>query len=68
MKRYKYDEWSFRWEEGLEYGGFDDRVYVDAEGQPITGLLEGFYGYTADTSDEQNCQIVKDGKREMTMT
>jgi hypothetical protein len=59
MKRYKYDEWDFEWEDTLECGGFDDRIYVDKDGSRITGILEEFYGY----SDRDNSQMVKDGKR-----
>jgi hypothetical protein len=61
MKRYKYEEWGIL--DGTEYGGFDERIYVDSNDQPITGILEGFYGYTADTTDEKNCQYIKNGKR-----
>lgn len=61
MKRYKYDEWGIDIEGG--FGGFDDRTYLDLNDKPITGILEGFYGYTSDTSDEKNCQYVENGKR-----
>jgi hypothetical protein len=57
-KRYHIDNWEF---EGI--GGFDDRTYTDLEGNPITGILEGFYGYTDDPTDERNCQYVEKGKR-----
>ena len=60
MKTYKYNEWDI--EDG-SVGGFDDRVYTDLEGNLITGILEGFYGYTTDTADEKNCQYVENGKR-----
>ena len=50
MKRYKYDEWDVE----DSFGGFDDRTYLDLEGNLITGVLEGFYGYTSDTGDEKN--------------
>jgi hypothetical protein len=58
IKIYSYDEWDF-----TGYGGFDDRVYIDLDGNLITGILEGFYGYTSDTKDEKNCQYVENGKR-----
>ena len=59
MRTYKYDEWDFEWEQDLDAGGFDDRIYVDLEGNRITGVLEGFYGY----SDRDNSQYVENGKR-----
>ena len=62
IKRYKYDEWDIL--EDTEYGGWDDRVYVDLDDNLITGILEGFYGYgTLAKSREKNCQYVKKGKR-----
>ena len=63
MKRYKKEEWNFKWKDGLAFGGFDDRIYIDSEGNPITGILEGFYGYTSETSDDVNCQYVYKGER-----
>jgi len=62
MKRYKHDEWQIDIESGY-VGGFDDRIYLDLERNLITGILEGFYGYTSNTSDEKNCQYVENGKR-----
>jgi len=64
VKRYKYEEWGLRDDEGL-YGGFDDRTYVDQNDNPITGILEGFYFFsgTTGTEDEKNCQYVENGKR-----
>jgi hypothetical protein len=62
MKIYKYDEWDFEWENGREFGGYDDRIYVDLDGNLLTGILEGFHGYTAVASDEKNCQYVENGK------
>jgi hypothetical protein len=60
MRTYKYDEWDFEWSPDKEYcGGFDERIYVDLEGNKITGILEGFYG----NADGDNSQYVKDGKR-----
>jgi hypothetical protein len=58
MKQYKYDEWDI--EPGIS---FDDRTYIDMEGNRITGMLEGFYGYTNNQDDEKNSQYVKNGKR-----
>lgn len=65
MKRYKYQEWDIL--EGTEYGNWDDRVYVDSDGNLITGVLEGFYGYTADPSAKENAQYVEKGRRKMAM-
>jgi len=63
MKRYKYGNWDFWDDDDSHPGGFDERFYIDLRGNSITGILEGFYGYTSDTSDKKNCQYVKDGKR-----
>jgi len=63
MKRYKYNEWDFEWIDKYHPGGFDTRFYIDDNGYPITGILEGFYGFTSDTTDERNCQYVENGKR-----
>jgi len=65
FKKYKHDEWDFEFDSEKNSGGFDDRVYTDLDGNPITGILEGFYGYTTDTSDEKNCQYVENGKRKL---
>lgn len=60
-KHYKYDEWNVT--DDIHIGmSFADRIYVDMSGELITGILEGFYGYTTNTSDEKNCQYVKNGK------
>lgn len=59
MKRYKYEEWDIA--DGYA-GGFIDRLYIDLDGKPITGILEGFYGYTSDPSDDMNCQYVENGR------
>ena len=59
MKRYKYGEWDLK----EHHFDFDNRIYVDLNGKMITGVLEGFYGFTSDTTDDKNCQYVKNGKR-----
>jgi len=56
--RYKYGDWNFKGD-----GSFDDRIYIDNNGNKITGILEGFYGYTSNTNDDINCQYVKNGRR-----
>ena len=61
-KVYSPEEWSVK--EGTETGGFDDRVYVDMFGNPITGILRGFYGF-ADRTEEENSQVVESGKRKL---
>ena len=63
MKIYAYTEWDFEWIDEDHPGGFDERLYVDLEGNLITGILEGFYGYTSNTKDPKNCQEVKNGRR-----
>jgi hypothetical protein len=62
FKRYKYDDWDVTDDihMGMSWG---ERTYVDLNGNLITGILEGFYGYTDDASDEKNCQYVENGKR-----
>ena len=62
MKVYSYDEWDCLIDHSIGVG-FDDRIYTDSEGNLITGILEGFYGYTDDTTDKRNCQYVENGKR-----
>lgn len=59
MRRYKYDDWDFN----NELGNFDERIYIDNNGNKITGILEGFYGYTSNKSDDMNRQYVEKGVR-----
>ena len=64
MKRYKYEEWDVT--DDIHMGmSWDERTYVDLNGNLITGILEGFYFYTGttSTSDDKNCQYVENGKR-----
>ena len=61
MIKYTYEGWDIK--EGTEHKGFDGRVYIDSSDNPVTGILEGFYGYTGNTGDEINCQYVENGKR-----
>ena len=65
MKTYKYGDWDFEWVDTAIGRGFDDRLYIDDDGNPITGILEGFYCYegTTSTRDPKNCQYVENGKR-----
>lgn len=65
MKIYHYNEWDFEWIDEDHPGGFGERLYVDLDGNLITGILEGFYCYegTTSTKDPKNCQSVKEGKR-----
>ena len=43
---------------------FDERTYIDLNGNPITGILEGFYFYSGTKiSDDKNSQYVEKGKR-----
>jgi len=58
--RYKHNEWDFS--DGDEIRQWAERTYIDMDGNPITGILEGFYGYTTNTKDERNCQYVEKGK------
>lgn len=61
MKTYKYEDWDIQ--EGTELYSWNERVYVDLEGNLITGMLEGYYGFTTDTGDKRNCQYVENGRR-----
>ncbi len=58
MKRYKPDEWDctdhFDWD-------FDNRTYVDNDGNLITGILEDFFYFKKD--DPRNHVYVENGKR-----
>ena len=63
MKQYKYNEWEIENITGSYAGSFDERIYVDLEGNLITGMLEGFYGYTNNQQDSKNFQYVEKGKR-----
>ena len=63
MKRYKYEEWNVKDDEGL-FGGFDDRTYIDFDGNLLTGILEGFYFFPdTEIEDDKNSQYVENGKR-----
>ncbi len=59
-RRYKYDEWDFRFGE-CGYHDPDQNVYTDLDGKPVTGILEGFYSFKA--GDPKNDQYVENGKR-----
>lgn len=66
MKTYKYEEWDFVCLEDNPYADMSDRIYVDLEGNPITGILEEFKSYgkvwLKANPYETNSVIVKDGK------
>lgn len=61
MRRYKFEEWDIK--PPTYHLGFDGRTYIDLKGNLITGILEGYYGFTADTADDKNCQYIENGKR-----
>ena len=67
MRRYKKNEWGIDFESTEQkfgyIGGFDERVYTDSYGNPITGILEVYYGFSGDPSDPKNCQYVENGIR-----
>jgi len=52
----KYAEWDFTIDPET-----DERTYVDLEGKPLTGILEGFFFFK--TNDIRNDVDVVDGKR-----
>ena len=63
MKRYKYDEWDTMDDEEA-FTSFDERTYIDLDGNLITGILEGFYFYpVTKIKDDKNSQYVENGKR-----
>jgi len=42
---------------------FEDRLYVDLNEKPITGILKGFYRFPdTETNDVKNDQYVENGK------
>ena len=65
MKTYKYEEWDFKWSED-DADSVDTRIYVDLEGNPITGILEDFKShgekYLKAHPYDTNSVIVRDGK------
>ena len=65
MKTYKYEEWDFKWPEG-ERDTVDNRIYVDLEGNQITGILEDFKShgekYFKANPYDTNSVIVRDGR------
>lgn len=54
-KLYKYDEWSVIVDDETQ-----ERLYVDNDGNKITGILENFFYFKE--GDERNNQYVKNGK------
>ncbi len=65
MKTYKYEEWDFKWSED-DADSVDTRIYVDLEGNQITGILEGFKShgekYLKAHPYDTNSVIVRDGR------
>lgn len=58
MKRYKYDEWDCT-DECLP----EHRIYKDLHGNPITGIIEGFYRFSnTNISDDINCKYINNGR------
>jgi len=58
QKFYKKDEWQIS--EETMIGDPDDRIYVDLNNVPITGILENYFYFKE--GDEDNNVFVKDGK------
>lgn len=58
MRIYKADEWSIL--DPLNWD-FEERTYIDNEGNPITGILEDFFYFKKD--DHRNHVYVEGGKR-----
>lgn len=65
MKSYKEEEWDLTWPKG-EQDTVDNRIYIDLEGNRITGILEEFKSYGKEyfkaNPYETNSVIVRDGK------
>jgi len=60
-RKYKSHEWSCKFPyDDVDYD-YDKMIYVDSEGEPITGLLENYWYYSK--NDPRNWQLVIDGKR-----
>jgi len=66
MKTYKYEEWDFKWSEDDFANSVDTRIYIDLEGNPITGILEDFNShgekYLKAHPYDTNSVIVRDGR------
>jgi len=56
MKTYKYSEWFLSWPTG-ERDTVDNRIYIDNDLKPITGILENFK-----SERSINSVVVRDGK------
>ena len=60
MKYYKHDEWDLNFGK-CGYFDPDQNIYIDLEGNQITGILENFYYFNE--GDPRNNVYVEDGKR-----
>ena len=61
MNRYGSEQWDLI-HPAIAGWDFHKRVFLDLEGERITGVLEGFYSFTGNPSDDVNCAIVENGK------
>ena len=59
LKYYPYDEWTYV--ESHNQFDYDTNLYVDLEGNPITGILQDFKFYTK--NDSRNDWFVVEGNR-----
>lgn len=59
LKYYPYDEWTYV--ENHNQFDYDTNLYVDLEGNPITGILQDFKFYTK--NDSRNDWFVVEGNR-----
>lgn len=61
-KKYKDSEWYLKFDYGEVDYDYDKMIYVDKDGEPITGLLENYYYFKE--YDPKNWCLVIDGKRD----
>jgi hypothetical protein len=59
---YKNSEWDFKLGD-CGYFDYDENIYIDEDGKPITGILENFKYYNE--GNLNNHQMVVDGKRDL---
>jgi hypothetical protein len=59
-KYYKFDEWDIKDDDSVF---IDERTYIDLDGNPVTGILEGFWFYSGTKiTDKKNQRYVENGK------
>jgi len=62
--RYMENEWDCKFDYADVDYDYDQMIYVDTDGKPITGLLENYWYY--EKGNPKNWQLVINGKRART--